>query len=491
MKFIKQDLLTLLIGLFLFSACKSTNSIGLEPDDADAIQGDMTVLAVNASTVTDDPASSLGLNKYPLGYISDDKTFGSTEASLALSISLPSSGYSFGSDPIVDSAVLVLPYYVQTDSSKNSRFYGDTVTSKYSFNVQQLEEDLTLQKGFLSNKEWAVKAPVIGNFPASKLRPNTRPTITDLVPGKADTSRQVPTGQIRIRLDKDFIQQNILNLDSATRSKNSKFTGSFKGLKISVNKTASTGTGGIAFLDFALTDELARANISIYYRKLQDNSVVQRDTATVFFPVASAPIGVTTKHDYTGTPVKEQLDVPNPAKPYNFTYLQAGGLRNKISFPDIKKFTDSVKGSNSKAKVVITRAELVVNLSNGTDVAPFLPAERLSLYRLDVAGQRTNLTDNLEGIGNVVNPRYAGSPQAFGGYYDKKNKRYVFVVTAYLQELIDGTTQDYGTFLAPTTYSLFSITPALGSAERSVISSRNPVTGDKAIKLNVYYTKAD
>jgi len=491
MKFIKRDLLTLLIGLFLFSACKSTNTIGIDPDPGMAIKGTLVDTAfVGLSTVTDDPASSVGLPRYPLGYISNDPIFGSSEAGLVMSVAIPSNSYSFGREPIVDSAILVLPYSSSVDPSVTSHFYGDTTTSVYSFNVQQLENDLSLERGFLSNKEWAAKEPVIGSFTA-KIKPKTRPTIKDIVKGAADTSRMVPTPQLRIKLSNEFIQNNIARLDSAVLSRNDKFTGAFKGLKISVNKPGSTGPGGIAFFDFALTDELARANVSIYYRKLVDNSSIQRDTAVVYFPISQSmgPIAATVKHDYTGTPVKAQLDAPNPATPYQVAYLQAlSGLRGKISFPYLSKFIEQAKGGNPNARIRINKAELVVNVSSGTDVAPYTPAERLALYRLDIAGQRTNLIDNSTTINGITNPRYT---DAFGGFYDKTNKRYIFTITAYLQDLIDGKVKDYGTYLAPSAFTQFNLTPPLHSAERSVISTRFPGTGDKAIKLNIYYTKAD
>ncbi|HKG05966.1 MAG TPA: DUF4270 family protein, partial [Pedobacter sp.] len=417
MKFIKQDLLTLLIGLFLFSACKSTNTIDITPDPDFAIKGELVDTAfVALSTVADDPSTTIGMPRYPLGYMTDN-TFGTTEAGLVLSVSVPANNYDFGEDPIIDSAVLVLPYSASVDPSTTTHFYGDTTTSVYSFDVQQLEKDLSLEKSFPSNKNWLAKPEIVGEF-TGKLKPKTRPTIKDIVKDKADTSRTVPTPQIRIKLHNDFVQNNILNLDSALLSRNDKFTGSFKGLKLSVNKTNVTGKGGIVFLDFSSTDELARANIAIYYRKLLDNSLINRDTAVVYFPVAQSlgPIAATVVHDYTGTPVKEQLDVPNPGTPYKVTYLQAlSGLRNKVSFPYLTKFIEQVKGANPKARIIVNKAELVVNVSSGTDVAPYTPAERLSLYKLDIAGQRANLIDNTVPTSGFPNPVYT---DAFGGYYD-------------------------------------------------------------------------
>jgi hypothetical protein len=487
MKFIKLDLLTLLIGLFLFSACKSTNSVGIDPDPDYAIIGDLKVLPLSSATVKEEATNTTRLSTYPLGFIKTDAVFGSTEASLVMTVSLPSLDYSFGDDPLVDSAILVLPYANTVDSSKITRIYGDTATSRYSFNVQQLEQDLSTEKSYLSNKEWPAIAKIVGSV-TGMLRPNTRATITDVVPGKVDTTRLLPVPQLRIRLTNEFVQANILDLDSATKSKTSKFNQAFKGLKISVNKTESTGNGGIAFFDFSSTDETTRAKIEIYYKKLQSNSQVQRDTASVSFPIG-LPVAATLTHNYTGTPVQAQLDVPNPSIPYAVTYLQAaGGLKNKISFTDLKKFVDEAKAGNPKARIVINKAELVLNVSSGTDVAPYIPAERLTLYRLDIAGQRVDLTDNIEGVGNSRNPRYAGSPAAFGGFYDKKNKRYTFTLTAYLQELIDGNTQDYGTFIGSSSLTQFDISSSISSGARTVLSTKDAGPADKPLKLNIYYT---
>ncbi|HMI04332.1 MAG TPA: hypothetical protein VK541_17720, partial [Pedobacter sp.] len=99
MKFIKQDLLTLLIGLFLFSACKSTNSVGIDPDPDYAIAGDLKVLPLSSATVEEEATNTTRLSTYPLGFIKTDPVFGSTEASLVMTVSLPSLDYSFGNDP--------------------------------------------------------------------------------------------------------------------------------------------------------------------------------------------------------------------------------------------------------------------------------------------------------------------------------------------------------------------------------------------------------
>ncbi|MES2828534.1 MAG: DUF4270 family protein [Bacteroidota bacterium] len=491
MKFIKLDLLTLLIGLFLLSSCKDPNTIGFELDPTLAVKGTLNnTLTVKTVTEKDEATSTLGLTGHALGYINDDPTFGDTEAALSMAVSLQVAGISFGKNPVIDSAVLVLPYQRPIDNVTNSvynEFYGDTTTSIYSFKVQQLKQDITLQNDFQSNREFAVETPVLGTF-KGKISPNTPVKVNDIVVGKPDTARLI-VPEIRIKLDNSFIQNNILNLDSVTLAKNSRFSAIFRGLQVSVDKATATGKGGIIMVDFAGSN----ANLQLYYKKDVTNSIA-KDTVSVSFPISitTGPVASNIKHDYTGTPVQTQLTTPSPAVPYNNVYLQGlTGLRTKLSFPDLAAFVASVKGTNSNSKIVINRAELVVNISNGTDIAPFAPARKLSLYRNDIAGQRVNLTDYTPSTNSIENQKYVGDNSLVIGRYDSVNKRYIFILTSYLQEIIDGTTEDYGTYLSIAGSNQTSLSPTVISSSRSIISTVNPATGDKAIKLNIYYTKVN
>jgi hypothetical protein len=455
MKFIKIDLLTLLIGLFLFASCKSSNTIGLDVDPATAIQGTLVdTVTVDTKTVNDEPASTAALVRYPLGFINDPE-LGTTEASLAMSVNLPSTHYSFGTDPRIDSAVLVLPYSTQ--------FYGDS-TSTYSVDVHQLTTDLSEQTSFSSNREWPYSSTLAGNY-TGIIKPSTPFKITDIVSGKADTLVSV-TAQMRIKLDPSFIQNTILK-DTSILKNNAFFTAAFKGLHVSVNKDKTTGSGGIAF--FAMSG--SSSNLQIYYTRQNATSVTVRDTVAANFPIitSSNPVAATVKHSYS-TNVATQL--ANPAVQYPVTYLQGlAGLRNKISFPHLSSFI-----KNLGSKIVINKAELVIDLSAGTDVSPFVPAPRLALYTYDIAGVRANIKDNA-----------ISTTSTYGGFYDSTNKNYTFVVTSYLQQLIDGNAIDYGTFLSTSSSTEFDLTPPVTSAARSVIGSfANPTN---KVKLNIYYTK--
>ena len=473
MKFTKQDLLTLLIGLFLFASCKNPDGVGLDVDPNAAITGTLVVSPVTTQLVEETAANTLGLNRYPLGYMTDP-VFGKTEAGIAMTVYPVSASYDFGTAPQLDSAVLVLKF---DESSTLTKFYGDTTNSKYSIDVFQLANKVTTYK---SSDVQAINNTLLGNF-TGKLVPNTKTKVYDIVPGKADTLKTVPA-QIRIPLNKAFIQNAILNQGTAGTATETKFIESFKGLYAQINKTSSTGVGGIAFFNFSGTDSY----LQLVWKKTNASSGV--DTTSVNFPIGKlvqnstggssiSGVAANIKHDYAGTPVQEQISNPNPSASYNVTYLQGlAGVKTKLTFPELTGFTSTY------GKAIINKAELVVEIGESAPAYPFNAAQRLSLYRWDIAHQPADLPDFTTFSGSA-----SGGAALFGGYFDSLKKRYIFVVTSYVQSLIDKNMEDYGTFLAPTSYTDFQIVPSATSAERSIIGSSN-ATANK-IKLNIYYTK--
>jgi len=467
MKFTKQDLLTLLISLFLFGSCKNPDSVGLDVDPNTAITGTLVnTEVIKSQTIREGDVFTSGLTRHPIGYMRDP-IFGITESSLAMTVTPASVSYDFGTSPVLDSAVLVL--------NLDPQFYGDTASTKYSIDVYQLTNKIT---AFKSSDVQAHNSTLLGNF-NSKIFPKTPIKIYDIITGKADTLKKVPA-QIRIPLNKAFIQSTILSLPTTGTSTNAKFIDYFKGLYAEINKTATTGPGGTAFINFSSTTS---SYLQLVYKKTNSTSGI--DTVTTQFPIntSTGPVTANIKHDYTGTEIATQLQPANSNTQYNVTYLQAlAGVKTKISFPTLVNFTKTY------GKTIVNKAELVVELSNGTFANPFAPAQRLSLYRWDVAEQPVNVPDHnpitTNGGGDV---RAQPTDAAFGGYFDSLKNRYVFIVTAYVQDLIDKKLTDYGTFLAPTSLTEFQLTPSASSAGRAVIGSASNPTNK--IKLNIYYTK--
>lgn len=477
MKFTKIDLLTLLISLFVFASCEKNSTIGLSIDPSGAVVGKLIdSITVTSRTQQDDVSSTYtkgnGLVRYPLGFLKDP-LLGTTESSLSMVINLPRDSFNFGTNPELDSAVLVMNY--------GGEFYGDS-TANYTIDVHQLSNNLSKADNYLSSNIYPHQSQILGTY-QGKLFPSTRVKVTDVLTGATDTiANNVP--QVRIRLDNNFITNNIVNTPAINRKYNAYFLAWFKGLKVQIrpSEQANLQKGAMAFFNFSSE---TTSGLFLYYRKQNDNNTALIDTMSVSFPInlSSNAVAASIKHNYSPE-VQDQLSHPNTQ--YSTTYLQPlAGLRNKIAFPYLNKL------KSATGKIIVNKAELVVELKSGTDGAPFRAAPRLSLYRYDIAGQRKNVPDNDTGDGYTS----AGDPRAssasFGGYFDSTKNRYVFSITAYVQDLIDGKTEDYGTFLSVTPSSSFDFSNTFTVAARASLGSfkKNPLAGDNLIKLNIYYSE--
>ena len=323
----------------------------------------------------DENTPTYGLTRHPLGFLKDP-IFGTTEANLAMSVNLPTDAYNFGTSPVLDSAILVLSYA--------GEFYGDS-TLNYSIDVHQLSSNISDETSFLSNRDYAYNSAILGNR-SGKLFPTTPFKILDIVDAKPDTLKKVAP-QIRIKLNSAFIQNSILKLNAENLKTTDNFASAFKGLYVNINKSGSTGNGGVMFFDFAA----ANSNLTLYYKKQNATTSTAKDTVSVNFPITSSygPIAASIKHDYTGTAIATQLS--NPNQQYAVTYLQPlAGLRNKISFP-------------------------------------FVASPRLALYKYDIAEKRQNLVDN-----SLTTSNRALDPTVFGGYFNAVKKQYIFVITSHI-----------------------------------------------------------
>src|ERR1700754_896128 len=158
MKFLRLDLLTLLISLFIFNSCKRQDGIGLGITPENQINGSLIVDSnVVVNTVLEDSVITSALPKTPLGNFADPD-FGTTIANVALGVTLPNgAAYTVPAGTLtIDSAVLVLRYA--------NGFYGDSVATRFTANVYQLNEVANAQT-YYSNKHWQFNS---GNVLGSK-----------------------------------------------------------------------------------------------------------------------------------------------------------------------------------------------------------------------------------------------------------------------------------------------------------------------------------
>jgi hypothetical protein len=462
MKFFRLDLLTLLISLFILNSCKNQDSIGLGITSSNQLQGTLIdTSTINANTVLEDTVVTSGaLAKNPLAYFIDP-VMGITQSDIATDLNLPSSVAFTPPTGVVtiDSARLVLKYA--------DGFYGDSIASRYTVNVYQLKEKFNGTALYYNTKQWSVNTSLLGSL-SFNVRSHDSIRIFNIISGAPDTLIKVPP-QIRIPINTSFISTNLLNASSTVLSSNVIFQNTIKGLYITIDKTRTTGAGGILMIQPA--DSLA-----VYYRAVNGATV---DTAVLYLPLNS--FASTIHHTYSQV---IQTELNNTKTPRGTIYLQGlAGLRAKISFPALlANLRNNLLKKDSD--IVLNRAELVVSPSAGSTI-PYQPLPKITMYTLDIANQRTLIED-----ASSTDPR-SGGLSVFGGFYSKSTKEYHFIITAFLQDLLLKKTVDYGTYLAPvdttnTTSVDIATTPQVGAR---TIAVGNDKSAGLQLKLNIIYTK--
>ncbi|MFM6976224.1 MAG: DUF4270 domain-containing protein [Sphingobacteriaceae bacterium] len=462
MKVFKLDLLTLLIGLFILGSCNNPDEIGLDVDPTNSINTNVVESsAIKAFTVPEDKINTAYLSQYPIGYLVDPE-MGITQAGTAATLNLPSEGLTFGTNIVLDSAVLVLRY--------GTSFYGDSLTSPQRFTVYQLSDKLNAATTYYQNTSIPFNNTEIGSLIVNKIKLQDSIKVKQIVKGAADTELKQPP-HIRIPMDATFIQNNFFSASADKFATSSAFIDFIKGLYLKTDAPVSPKLGGIPFFDFSS----GASKLELYYR----NVGATIDTNYVVFTINnnSTPVVAHFSHNYAGTAVETQL--ANPNTEYTKTFVQAlSGVRTKITFPDLANL-------KSLGNIIINKAVLEVKIENGTDV-PFAPAPRLMLYQTDIAGQRQPLPDL-----NPYDPRSLGLG-GFGGLYDSTTKTYKFTVTGYIQDLLSGKAKQYASYLAVVDKAVSNLTVAVQPfgtvADKAVIGSGKTGAASQ-MKLKIIYTK--
>ncbi|MBE9585027.1 DUF4270 family protein [Mucilaginibacter sp. JRF] len=453
MRFFRLDLLTLLISLFILNSCKNPDGVGLDVDENNQISGTLVVdTNITLNTVPEDSVIVSDLGRSTLAYFNDAE-LGLTESALATDINLPGgTAYTKPTGEIrIDSAVLMLKY-------ATSGFYGDSLTSNYKLDVYQLSEK-PMSVSYYNSKTWTHSNILLGTK-TFLARPHDSIRITSIVDGGPDTAiRVVP--QIRVKLDPELAYSWITSTQAA--QSNLAFQNLAKGFYVKLDPAGTTGSGGILTLGSS-SDSLA------IYVRVTENSTT--DTAIIGLPISRYINEI--KHTYSDN-VKAAL--ANTTSSNTTAYLQGmGGLRVKVNFD---KLTETLPKD-----IIINRAELVIAPKAGT-LTPYAPLPKLTMYKSDLARQRTYIEDMVNGTANFS--------LLFGGYYSIPVKNeYRFLLTSYLQNLVTGKVKDYGTYIAAdneatsSTSSTPSISATAYPTARTVLVGKN---SPYKVQLKIIYTK--
>ncbi len=483
MSYHTKDLLTLLISLFVLGGCTNPSGIGLDVDPGDELVGVLTdTLSLQAVTVLDDSARSSSFAQTTFGWL-DDPVIGKTVADLALAVGRPATVPRIRHDAEIDSVILVLPY--------GTEYYGDTLRPNFTLHVLQLDEAYT--DGEYATKQWAVKDEVIGTKVIGRFAYKQTDSVSIIkhIDDKDSLVKDIP--QLRIALSSAFFKELLSEeVDSASLSTEAGFNNHVKGLYLRVAESEMTGVGGLVTFQGVAN----MTGIELTYRQSngKEGDDAGIDTVRTFLPTtvqnnsgSFRRLTSSIKRTYTSD-VQAQLD--NPDGHYDVLYMQApAGLRTLVRIP----YIDALKDRN----IAINKAELVLyTVSDNPDDELQIHAPRLTLYREDIAGQRLPVPD---GDSRTSSSSYAGDSRslwyrygnwrAFGGFMDENKDRYLFHLTSYIQDILQGKINSSEFFIAPASASDNSIPyqPVLNAAGRAII---NNVDGTELkMKLNIYYTQ--
>lgn len=428
--------------LFCIQACNKTviyDKNLLTKDDNLNLAKD--TLHLKVTSVFEKPLITSGSAVGVLGSMYDP-SFGTTSAGFYAQCQITSSAISFGANPVLDSAVLTLAY----NSPSN---YGPC-TLPVDLSVYELNQDMYLSSTYHSNDAFQVKTPPIG-----KLQ-HFIPDFVDSVPVQGGSVG----AEIRIKLDTAF-GSKILRADANALSSSSSFLSFFKGIYVTTNST--TVGNGMVFL--YLPSSLS--GITLYYHN---------DSITYTVPYTLPISGVTVNHfdnSYQGSAVYSAINSPNATNSQQ-VYVQAGaGVKGKIIISDLDSLARKLGLSHTDSlayKIAINKAEIIFTETPTGNNYP-IPTS-LNLFRIDDAGDPQFLEDQ----GTNTSSGSLVTETVDGVSYN----RYHFILTRYLQRLIQGVHTNNGFYLQSTAGSTTSERVVLGNS-----------TTDKnyQISLVVTYTK--
>lgn len=429
----------LLSAVFTYSCKEDTGSSGAnilpKSDLISAFESDTTTLTTSMYLV--DTVVTYPLSNNPLGSYCDP-IFGQTKASIYTMVSPPVGAtttlpWSLDTGK-VDSAVLILPisgYYANLDPQ--------------TFLVDTLESIITSGKVYSNTNIKYGSSPI----------------------GMAQVTPPNPTNSgdntIRIKLNSSFKNYIVGKMNSHNAYYYPYFDSIVKGLYITVsNPLQLPGQGGILYVN--LYNASTPAGIYLYFH----DSINGGKEWPLPFPLGgtAAPYFSHFDHNYAISPFYNA----HPPKPHdsidanNLMYIQClGGVLGRINFPYIHNWSKMNPVVINKAEVDIT-----VNATDG-QCPEYCPPPQLYLLG-------TNADGTIYAIPDYYQSYYDGT-------YNYSTNTYTFVITDYIQHVIDGKTIDRGLYLLPQNSAT--------TADRVVLyGAQNPQSTATAqrMKLKMYYT---
>jgi hypothetical protein len=418
--------------IFLFSCNKEPDLIGLDllpPGDTLGVSK-MDTATIVAYSVLEDSVLTSGMIYGVIGSI-NDQVFGKTTASLYTQIRLTSNAPDFGTNPVVDSVVLILPYY---------SLFGDS-SAMQTFKVYELSESIITDKKYYSNSRVQQSSLLAEKTFLPRVKDSILiDSITKVIP------------QVRLKFNNQFATKILNGSTSGKLTDNNVFVEFFKGIVITADSGNVSGVGSLVSFNLLSTMAL----LKMYYRNDSTNSLVYN-----FGITAAASRFNRYDHNYAvaSSELKAQIINRDTSQGKQKLFIQAfGGTKVKLRFPYLKKWATGKKYAINDAQLIMTTTDVT---------APFKAPSQLALRAILTDSTMSILPDELEG--SVY----------FDGTYNA-SKGYKFRLSRYVQQLLTAPETD--------NKGLFLFVPGASYIGNRLILNGTATTSDK-MKLVITYTK--
>ena len=419
--FRKTYFLLFTLIIFLFSQCKDSDTSGFKtPPIGEEYNFTLAdTFTVLMKTILEDSLRSDEFTDDLLGFYQDN-TVGKVKASVFAELRLPGNEVDFGTSPVFNSAILQINY------SESERYFGD-ISDVQTFNVYEITQRIYQDSDYYAHDQIQYDMNPIGSF-SNSFNPDD-------------------SGYINIPIDQAFAER-IMNGTTEQLNNDEDFLEMVNGIAIIPEEHSSKG----AIISFQLEHENSLLRISY-------NDSLHHD---FLFDANSARIS-NFEHDYTGTPIEQQLQ---HAWNNDRVYIQPlDGVKLKVIFPYLKEL---VKDSS----VALQKAEISFYVDETSPYIDDLPGALLLL--------NSDKYDNNIGIDDRLDYSY-------GGTLSDDETEYRFVITKHMQNLLleyrknQNYKEDYGLNLIVPSDNPIIANPLILLNKHS--------NGSQAVTLRLYFTK--
>lgn len=452
-KILSSGLLILITAALLFSCKKDISKIGVD------IVGENPLEVIYMDTVTVRVYSELidslrtdELSAHVVGVIKDP-VFGTLNASVysQFNINPGNESYNFGTSPAIDSVVLYIAY-------ANVDLYGDT-SYQHNWVVYELGDDLKSDSAYYSFQNTRIKheplayTSFVPNYDSVEfIEENT-------IDETYDTS--VILNPVKIYLSNEF-GNRIVTSDSSAFDDDETLSDIFKGIYITtLDQNLPSDGGSLVDLDFQSDDTFIR----FYYHNADEDSM----SYDLVVNYKTARFSNFNHYEYNdaSSEFRSQVINGNIEDGKELIYLQGlAGVRTVIEFPYLSKIDDYYNYAVNEAKLFIYNQDVE---------SGYTPISSLTL-------SQKVMIDSVEYQYTI--PDASSGENYFSGKYDQTENRYFFRITQYIQDVIQGHTEDsklrveiIGGAVHPNRLIGYGYDPMMDESKR--------------VKLQIIYTKID